>query len=166
MPRRIDAAGAAPAAAALQPAVGPQQAAPQVLPSLPDLTYDTVVVQPEGTDGITLPKFLLPDGRNPVKPMVTFIPQRYVEIVLFNRYDGGSSGAISKILNKNGLGSTAWTINAAAVLNNEVSQAHASFILTKFKEFLPTDGDPMLATRTRNIVLLPVAAAAGSRMGK
>ena len=41
---------------------------------------------------------------------------RYVEIVLFNRYDGGSSGAISKILNKNGLGSTAWTINAAAVL--------------------------------------------------
>ena len=46
------------------------------------------------------------------------------------------------------------------MLNNEVSQAHASFILTKFKEFLPTDGDPMLANRTRHIVLLPVAAAA------
>lgn len=73
MPRRIDAAGAAPAAAALQPTVGPQQAAPQVLPSLPDLTYDTVVVQPEGTDGITLPKFLLPDGRSPRHPLVTYV---------------------------------------------------------------------------------------------
>ena len=81
MPRRSDAAGAAPAPVGAQPAaVAPHQAAaagaappPQALPSPPGLTYDTVVVQPEGTDGITLPKFLLPDGRSPRHPLVTYV---------------------------------------------------------------------------------------------
>ena len=36
-----------------------------------------MVVQPEGTDGITLPKFLLPDGRSPRRPLVTYVPQRF-----------------------------------------------------------------------------------------
>ena len=174
MPRRSDAAGAAPAPVGAQPAaVAPHQAAaagaappPQALPSPPGLTYDTVVVQPEGTDGITLPKFLLPDGRSPRRPLVTYVPQRFLEIVLFQRYDGGSSGAVHKIIGLSGLGATAWTINAAAVLDGELSQAHSQFIFDKYKELLPTSGDPLLANRTRNIVLIPVATAASVCRGR
>ena len=174
MPRRSDAAGAAPAPVGAQPAaVAPQQAAaagaappPQALPSPPGLTYDTVVVQPEGTDGITLPKFLLPDGRSPRRPLVTYVPQRFLEIVLFQRYDGGSSGAVHKIIGLSGLGATAWTINAAAVLEGEISQAHSQFIFDKYKELLPTSGDPLLANRARNIVLIPVATAASVCRGR
>ena len=78
-----------------QPAPQPQPQAPppQGLPSPPGLTYDSVLVQPAGTMGVTVPKFLLADAREPTRPMVTFVPQRFLEIVLFNRYDGGSSGA-------------------------------------------------------------------------
>jgi len=119
-----------------------------------------VLIQYAGGVGVTIPKFLLPDGRNSRRPLLTFIPQRFLEIVLFLRYDGGGSGAVYKILNKNGLGTTAWTINAAAVLNDEVSQPHVDFMLAKYKELLPTDGDPVLANRIRNIVLLPIATAA------
>lgn len=160
MPRR--AIGAAqPAAQPAQPAAHPAaQQPPDHLPSPPGLTFNTVVVQPEGTNGLTVPKFLLPDGRNGRRPLVTFVPQRFVEIVLFNRFDGGSSGAVYKILNLNGLGPTAWTINTAAVVYNELSQAHATFIFDRYKEHLPTNGDPVLANRMRNVTLLPIATVA------
>ena len=46
----------------------------------------------------------------------------YLEILLFFRTDGGSSGAVNKLLNKVGLGPTAWVINAAAVTNDEISR--------------------------------------------
>ena len=159
------AAGAGAAAAGpppQQPAPQPQPQAPppQGLPSPPGLTYDSVLVQPAGTMGVTVPKFLLADAREPTRPMVTFVPQRFLEIVLFNRYDGGSSGAVQKILTFQGLSRTAWTINSAAVLNGELSQVHSTFIFDKYKELLPTDGDPVLSGRIRNIVLLPVATAA------
>ena len=46
------------------------------------------------------------------------------------------------------------------MLNGELSQVHSTFIFDKYKELLPTDGDPVLSGRIRNIVLLPVASAA------
>ena len=167
MPRY--AVGAAqPAAQPAQPAVQP--APPPLvlaLPSPPGLTFDTVVVQPEGHSiGVTLPKFMLPDGRNASQPIVTYVPQRFLEIILFQRYDGGSSGAVHKIIQLAGLGATAWTINAKAVRDNELSQAHADFMLNQYKQLLPTSNDPLLANRTRNIVLLPIAAAAAVCRGR
>ena len=167
MPRRAASGAAAaegggdaaePNAAVAQPAAPPP---PLALPSPPGLTYDSVVVQPEGDPiGVTVPKFLLPDGRNARRPMVTFVPQRFLEIVLFQRYDGGSSGAVHKIIQNAGIGGAAWTINAAAILNGELSPAHSQFIFETYKELLPTSGDPVLANRTRNVVLLPVSVAA------
>ena len=124
------------------------------------MTFDSMLVQPDRGIGVTVPKFTLPDGRHARRPMVTYVPQRFVEIVLFARTDGGSSGAVYKILGKNGLASTAWTINAAAVHTNEVSQPHADFMFAKYKDLLSTDGDPVLAGRIRNIVLLPIATVA------
>ena len=124
------------------------------------MSFDTVFIQPEGQPGITLPKFLLPDGRNSRRPLVTYIPQRFLEIVLFNRYEGGSSGAVYKIINLNGLGTTSWKIDAASVLNGELTQVHSQFIFDRYKELLPSNGDPMLANRMRNITLLPIATAA------
>ena len=81
-------------------------------------------------------------------------------MLLFNRTDGGSSGAVSKLLAKSGLGSTAWLINSAAVTNNELSQAHADFILATFKDLLPSNSDAILGGRTRNVTLIPIASAA------
>ena len=155
---------AQPNAAVAQPAAPPP---PPALPSPPGLTYDSVVVQPEGDPiGVTVPQFLLPDGRNARGPMVTFVPQRFLEIVLFQRYDGGSSGAVHKIIQNAGIGGAAWTINAKAVLDNELSLAHSQFIFEKYKQLLPTSGDPLLANRTRNIVLLPISAAASVCRGR
>ena len=62
-----------------------------------------------------------PDGRSARQAQVTWLPQRYLEMLLFYRTDGGSSGAVNKLLNKVGLGLTAWVINTAAVTNAEVS---------------------------------------------
>ena len=45
-----------------------------------------------------------------------WVMQRHLECVLYNRSsDGGSSGAVWKLLNQSGLGSTALQVNAAAM---------------------------------------------------
>ena len=119
-----------------------------------------MLVQPVGGVGLTVPRFTLIDGRSARRAQVTWLPQRYLEMLLFNRTDGGSSGAVSKLLAKSGLGSTAWLINSAAVTNNELSQAHADFILATFKDLLPSNSDAILGGRTRNVTLIPIASAA------
>ena len=158
-------AGRAPAVA--QPAAAPPAAQapppppPAGLPSPQGIIFDTVLVQPEGGTGLTVPRFTIPDGRSASQAQVTWVPQKYVEMVLFNRgTDGGSSGAVYKLLGKVGLGSTAWLINAAAVTNAELSQAHADFVLATFKDLLPSNSDAILGGRTRNVTLIPVASAA------
>ena len=107
-----------------------------------------------------MPRFTLSDGRSARQAQVTWVPQRYLEMLLFNRTDGGSSGAVYKLLNKEGLGSTAWLLNAAAVANAELTQAHADFILVTFKELLLSGSDVILGGRTRNVTLIPIASAA------
>ena len=59
-----------------------------------------------------------------------------------------------------GLGPTAWVINAAAVTNEEISQAHADFVISMFRDLLPSNSDAVLGGRTRNVTLIPVASAA------
>ena len=117
-------------------------------------------MQPEGGIGLTVPRFRIPDGRSARQAQVTWLPQRYLEMLLFYRTDGGSSGAVNKLLNKVGLGPTAWVINAAAVANEEISQAHADFVISTFRDLLPSNSDAVLGGRTRNVTLLPVASAA------
>ena len=55
------------------------------------------------------------DGRSARQAQVTWLPQRYLEMLLFYRTDGGSSGAVNKLLNKVGLGPTAWVIPRAGL---------------------------------------------------
>ena len=69
----------------------PQQAPPVGLPSPAGITFDTVLVQPEGGTSLTVPRFTLADGRSARRANVTYVPQRYLEI-----------------LNQNGLGATSW----------------------------------------------------------
>ena len=138
----------------------PQQAPPVGLPSPTGITFDTVLVQPEGGTSLTVPRFTLADGRSARRANVTYVPQRYLEMLLFHRTDGGSSGAVYKILNQNGLGATSWVTNTAAVTKDELSQAHVDFIQNKFKEFMPTNSDAILSGRIRNVTLLPIASAA------
>ena len=152
--------GAQPPAQQRVAAQAPPPPPPAGLPSPQGIVFDTVLVQPEGGTDLTVPRFTLPDGRSASQAQVTWLPQRYVEMVLFNRTDGGSSGAVYKLLGKVGLGSTAWLINAAAVTNAELSQVHADFILATFKDLLPSNSDVVLGGRTRNVTLIPLASAA------
>ena len=117
-------------------------------------------MQPENGVGLTVPRFTIPDGRSARQARVTWLPQRYLEMLLFYRTDGGSSGAVNKLLNKVGLGPTAWVINAAAVTNEEISQEHADFVISMFRDLLPSNSDAVLGGRTRNVTLIPVATAA------
>ena len=166
MPRHSP-AGAQPAAApaaapppAQQPAAQAPPPPPAGLPSPQGLVFDTVLVQPESGIGLTVPRFTLPDGRTTRQAQVTWVPQRYLEMLLFYRTDGGSSGAVNKLLNKVGLGLTAWVINAAAVTNSEISQVHADFVISTFRDLLPSNSDAVLGGRTRNVTLIPIASAA------
>ena len=158
MPRLSSGRSPAAAPPAAQPpaqqlaAQAPPQPPPAGLPSPPGVVFDTVLVQPEYGIGLTVPRFTLPDGRSARQPQVTWVPQRYLEMLLFFRTDGGSSGAVNKLLNKVGLGPTAWVINAAAVTNAEISQAHADFVIFTFRDLMP---------HHRSIVEYPPRAGAG-----
>ena len=55
-------------------------------------------------EGLTLPRLTLRDRRAAGAPQLHWIFQRHLESVLYNRIsDGGTSGAIWKILNATGL---------------------------------------------------------------
>ena len=45
-------------------------------------------------DGYTLPVVTLPDRRAAAQPNLQWVCQRHLEIVLYNRTDGGYSGAV------------------------------------------------------------------------
>ena len=83
------------------------------------------------------------------------------EILLFNRGDCGSSGAIWKVLNVAGLGSTSLCCSKKAVSDGVLLAAEFAQIMTVFKEALPPDVcDPSSLGRIRFCTLLPLATAA------
>ena len=127
--------------------------------SPPGIVYNAFLVQPEGKPAITIPRFTLPDGRAARQAQVSWIPVRYLEMLLFSRYDGGTTGVIFKMLQRMGLGPTSWVIGSAAVTRGEISQANAEFIICTFRELLPSNEDPLLNSRTRVVSLIPVASA-------
>ena len=66
------------------------------------------VEMPGDAPGFTLPRLQLRDRRAAGQPMLHWVFQRHLESTLYGRgADGGTSGAIWKILNSTGLGSTA-----------------------------------------------------------
>ena len=88
----------------------------------------------------------------------------HLECVLYNRSaDGGSSGAIWKLLNQNGLGSTALQVNVAAVANKLLTQAEYDIILAIYKQSTP-GLDPCSVGRIRSCTLIPISTAAAVRL--
>lgn len=110
--------------------------------------------------GITLPRFRLRDRRAAGNPLLFWVLQRQLEQVLYGRAaDGGSSGAIWKVLNHTGLGSAALGVNGAAVYMGQVTQEEYNAVVSAFKT--TTEGlDPCSKGRIRSCTLLPVSVAA------
>ena len=81
------------------------------------------VEMPGDAPGFTLPRLQLRDRRAAGQPMLHWVFQRHLESTLYGRgADGGTSGAIWKILNSTGLGSTALQVNGAAIQMGQVTQ--------------------------------------------
>ena len=74
------------------------------------------VVRGPRDDGFSLPRLQLRERRAAGSRTLFWVFQRHLECILYNREaDGGSSGAIWKLMNQCGLGSTALKVTAAAV---------------------------------------------------
>ena len=110
--------------------------------------------------GFSMPRLLLRDrrdGRNS-RP-VQWVFQRHMEMILYNRWEGGTSGAIYKLLNATGMQRSAFNITRATVDDSEVTQAEFDALLDIFRKTHP-NSDVDNLTRVRNVTLLPVATAA------
>ena len=82
-------------------------------------------------------------------------------VLLFNRTDGGSSGAIWKALNISGLSSTSLCCMRKAVEEGYLEEEELPQIMAAFKAALPPDVcDPSSLGRIRSCTLLPTATAA------
>ena len=110
-------------------------------------------------DGLSLPRLQMRDRRAAGHPSVLWIYQRHLERILYHRSEGGSTGAIWKLLNKTGMGATALQVNSAAVDLGHVTQAEHEELVRIFKD--STDGlDPSSLGRIRSCTMLPLATAA------
>ena len=126
----------------------------------PHVPIETFRISYPGGDGITVVRLQLRDRRAAGNPILFWVYQRQLENVLYNRTaDGGTTGAIWKILNATGLGSTALGVSGSAVALGQVTQAEYNEIIQRFK--LTTDGlDPCSVGRIRSCTLLPITTAA------
>ena len=118
------------------------------------------VEMPGDAPGFTLPRLQLRDRRAAGQPMLHWVFQRHLESTLYGRgADGGTSGAIWKILNSTGLGSTALQVNGAAIQMGQVTQQEYNELLGRFK--LSMEGlDPSSVGRIRSFTIVPVTTAA------
>ena len=117
------------------------------------------VDMPNG-EGFTLPRLQLRDRRAAGHPQLHWVYQRHLESILYNRAsDGGTTGAIWKILNATGLGSTALHVNGSAIALGQVTQPEYDEMMARFKLSL-SGVDPSSVGRIRSFTLLPVTTAA------
>ena len=65
--------------------------------------------------------------------------QRHLEILLYQRFDGGSSGAIWKALNNSGLQSTSLNASRKAVDDGFLLEVELAQIMSVFKLNLPAE---------------------------
>ena len=111
-------------------------------------------------EGFTLPRLQLRDRRAAGHPQLHWVYQRHLESILYNRAsDGGTTGAIWKILNATGLGSTALHVNGSAIALGQVTQPEYDEMMARFKLSL-SGVDPSSVGRIRSFTLLPVTTAA------
>ena len=123
------------------------------------LTVD--IYRVEHRDGFSMPCIRLANRRAAGSPVLGWVYQRHLEILLFNRVDGGSSGAIWKSLSATGMGNTTLLCSKQAVKDGLVLQPEFEQIMRIFKEALPPDHcDPTSLGRIRGCTLLPTATAA------
>ena len=102
----------------------------------------------------------LPLVSPPPLPLLPFT-QRHLEILLYQRFDGGSSGAIWKALNNSGLQSTSLNASRKAVDDGFLLEVELAQIMSVFKLNLPAECcDPSQLGRIRSATLLPLATAA------
>lgn len=121
---------------------------------------DTYRIDTPNGEGFTLPCAQLRDRRAAGHPQLRWIFQRHMEAILYNRtMDGSTSGAIWKILNSTGLGSTALQVNGAAIATAQVTQGEFDELMNCFKASM-VGVDPCSVGRIRSFTLIPVTSAA------
>ena len=121
------------------------------------------VFRVEHAGGFSMPRITLANRRagGAVPRMIHWVCQRHLEILLFGRVDGGSSGAIWKILNVSALGSTSLCCARKAVDEETITDEEFTQIMAAFKQALPAEMcDPSSLGRIRSCTLLPIATAA------
>ena len=111
--------------------------------------------------GFSMPRMIMRDRRNQrnsARP-VHWVFQRHLEMILYNRWDGGTSGAVYKLLHATGLNRTSFNIGKAQVQAKEVTQGEFSELVGIFRTSHPNwDVDHLGAVR--NVTLIPLATAA------
>ena len=119
-------------------------------------------VDVDGGEGLTFPCVTLLNRRGGGAPvLLRWVFQRSLEVLLFRRTDGGSTGAIWKALNNTGLQSTSLLCDRKAVNNDVLLDPELQQIMAAFKASLqPGQHDPSALGRIRSCTLLPLATAA------
>jgi|EP00966_Prymnesium_polylepis_P118707 hypothetical protein len=121
---------------------------------------DTFSIDMPNGEGFTLPRLYLRDRRAAGAPRLHWVYQCHLESILYNcTSDGGTSGAIWKILNAMGLGSTALHVHSSALALGQVTQQEYNEMYARFKLSL-AGVDPPYLGRIRVYTLLPVTTAA------
>jgi hypothetical protein len=120
----------------------------------------TRVEIPGVASGLSVPRFQLHDRRGGGRPpMVQWICQRHLEMILYHRTEGGSSGAIWKLLQATGLARSSFHVTRQAIAFNQVTEAEFDELLAAFKTSLP-NSDPLTINKVRSVTILPLATAA------
>ena len=117
----------------------------------------------EHGDGFSMPCIVLQNRRagGNIPRMLRWVCSRHLEMLLYSRFDGGSTGAVWKALNQCGLDATSLCCNKKSVAEGLITQAEFSQIMTAFKRALPVDAcDPSSLGRIRSCTLLPLSSAA------
>ena len=115
----------------------------------------------EGPTPLSVPLIHMRNRRAAGSPTTQWVCQRHLEIVLFGRSDGGSSGPIWKALHGAGLGSTSLCVSKKTVQDGLLTEGEYKQILVAFKQALPADQcDPSSLGRIRTCTLIPSATAA------
>ena len=111
-------------------------------------------------DGLTISRVQLRDRRTTDAPPCRWVLQRQLEILLYHRSDGGTTGSIGKLIDELGpeFKETPLRVTKAAVVDQHVTEREYAELKALYTQTC-TDG---LGTpgRIRHVTLLPMATAA------
>ena len=141
-------------------AQAPEQAPSPQPPPVRAVPYDMVRVEGVLDGGFSIPRISLRERRPGHPTMLRWCLQRHVESILYSRFDGGSTGALWRILNETGLSRTSLTCNNASVQMGILTSAEQAEILSLFRQTSFRDIDPCSLGRVRSCTLLPIATVA------